>query len=59
METLKPSNMIKNHKLAKHISDASWYEFARQVEYKSLWYNLPVRAFISIETIHDKDNNCP
>ena len=39
METLKSSNMIKNNKLAKYVSDASWYEFTRQIEYKSLWYD--------------------
>jgi putative transposase len=32
-EALKVSNLVKNHKLAKSISDASWYQFTQWVNY--------------------------
>jgi putative transposase len=37
LEDLAVSNMIKNHKLAQAISDVSWHEFKRQLEYKCKW----------------------
>lgn len=36
-EDLAVSNMVKNHNLAKAISDCSWYELTRQLQYKSEW----------------------
>lgn len=43
-EKLSIQNMVKNHNLAKSISDASWGKFLMWVNYYGTVYNIPVIA---------------
>lgn len=56
LEDLNIKGMIKNHKLAKHISDASWGTFVRMLEYKADWNDKQIvkvnRFYPSSKTCH-------
>lgn len=54
-ENLQIKNMVKNHHLAKYISDASWYELTRQLEYKAEWNG---RKYIKIDTFYASSQLC-
>ena len=54
-EDLQIKNMVKNHHLAKSISDASWYELTRQLEYKAKWNG---REYIKIDTFYASSQLC-
>lgn len=54
-ENLQVSNMIKNHNLAKSISNCSWYELTRQLQYKAEWNN---RQYIKIDTYFPSSQIC-
>ena len=42
MEDLNVSGMMKNKHLSKAVQQQGFYEFRRQIEYKSEWNNIPV-----------------
>ena len=42
IEDLNVSGMMKNKHLSKSVQQQGFYEFRRQIEYKSAWNNIPV-----------------
>ncbi len=55
VEDLAIKNMLKNHKLALAISDASWGELIRQLAYKCEWYG---RELIKIDRWFPSSKRC-
>ena len=56
MENLQVKNMVQNERLAQSISDVSWSEFTRMLEYKANWYGRKIskidRFYPSSQTCH-------
>ena len=55
IEDLTVRNMVRNHNLARAISDASWSELRRQLEYKADWYG---RTVIAIDRFYPSSKTC-
>ncbi|MBD2244657.1 IS200/IS605 family element RNA-guided endonuclease TnpB [Nostoc sp. FACHB-888] len=55
IEDLRVANMVKNHKLALSISDASWSKFVTMLEYKALWHDRIVQK---VATLYPSSQTC-
>lgn len=55
IEDLSVRNMVRNHSLARAISDASWSELRRQLEYKAEWYG---RTVIAVDRWYPSSKTC-
>ena len=55
IEDLAVRNMLRNHKLAKSIADASWGELSRQLRYKCEWHG---KALIMVDRFFASSQIC-
>ena len=55
LEDLQVKDMVKNHKLAKSISDVSWSKFVELLKYKSDWYG---RKLVKIDKFFPSSKTC-
>ena len=55
LEDLNIKGMVKNHKLSKHISDASWGTFVRLLEYKANWND---KEIVKISRFYPSSKTC-
>lgn len=58
LESLNVNGILKNHKLAQSITDASWGEFVRQLEYKAEWYGVNLLRIGRFEPSSKVCSNC-
>jgi putative transposase len=55
IEDLSVRNMVRNHRLARAISDASWSQFRAMLEYKADWYG---RTVVAIDRFCPSSKTC-
>ena len=55
VEDLAPKNMVKNRFLSRSISDVSWGEFRRQLEYKARWYR---KVVVTVDRFYPSSQLC-
>lgn len=55
LEDLNVKGMVKNHRLAESISECSWCEFSRQLDYKAKWYG---RTVVKIDRFFPSSKTC-
>ena len=55
LEDLNIKGMIKNHKLAKHIADASWSKFIELLTYKASWNE---KQIVKIDRFFPSSKTC-
>lgn len=55
LESLKVKNMMKNHKLARVIGEASWYSFISMLQYKGKWKGCDI---IQIDQFYPSSKTC-
>ena len=55
IEDLNVKGMIRNHKLAQHISSVSWSKFYEMLKYKAIWYGNDI---VKVPTMYPSSQIC-